>query len=409
MTFDYLREHHLELLHELEVIGYGKKYRQTFEAVIQNILGNAECSGWRSFYDVYDFYCAKGLSKSRLKVYAAIIGSLKNFDEQHTFPVLGKRVSITRRDKFDDLPCEFKGLLNYYIETHQSLGNSTNTIHNVYKIGRVFLYSMQVKGCQRISEITEEDVLSYFSGADDGIHRGYGTAELVRRLFKCGMGWKHDDCKTVLAYLPKFPRARKILPYLDNEEIAKIRSFIDDPNSGISLRDRAICLTLIFTGLRRGDIAAMCLDDIDWANSRISIEQEKTGQMVTILMVPVLGNAIYDYIREERGDCNYPQVFLSRRYAGKPMLISGAAINQIIKKVSEKAGIRQGERIFPHLFRHRMATTMLENGVAQPIISNTLGHSSPSSVEQYLSADFIHLKECALSIEAYPVSEEVFG
>ena len=51
---------------------------------------------------------------------------------------------------------------------------------------------------------------------------------------------------------------------------------------------------------------------------------------------------------------------------------------------------------------------MLENGVQQPVISKTLGHSSPQSLEAYLSADFVHLKECALGIETFPVAKGVF-
>jgi hypothetical protein len=35
--------------------------------------------------------------------------------------------------------------------------------------------------------------------------------------------------------------------------------------------------------------------------------------------------------------------------------------------------------------------------------------TAPDSLEPYLRADFIHLKKCAVSIEAFPVSEEVFG
>ena len=48
------------------------------------------------------------------------------------------------------------------------------------------------------------------------------------------------------------------------------------------------------------------------------------------------------------------------------------------------------------------------NGIPQPVISKSMGHTDPVSVETYLYADFAHLKECALSIENYPVPEEVF-
>lgn len=51
---------------------------------------------------------------------------------------------------------------------------------------------------------------------------------------------------------------------------------------------------------------------------------------------------------------------------------------------------------------------MLENGVQRPIISRALGHTDPASLETYLHADFKHLREFALSLDLYPVPEEVW-
>jgi len=80
-------------------------------------------------------------------------------------------------------------------------------------------------------------------------------------------------------------------------------------------------------------------------------------------------------------------------------------------KIFKAAGIRQlrGDRKGFHIFRHHLATALLGNGVPQPVISRTLGHSSPNSLEPYLSADFAHLKECSMSIERFPVPEEVLS
>lgn len=75
-----------------------------------------------------------------------------------------------------------------------------------------------------------------------------------------------------------------------------------------------------------------------------------------------------------------------------------------------KAGIRLkvSDRKGLHLFRHYVATSLLQAGVQQPVISSTLGHASPKSLNPYLNAEFKSLKECALSIENYPVRKEVF-
>lgn len=91
--------------------------------------------------------------------------------------------------------------------------------------------------------------------------------------------------------------------------------------------------------------------------------------------------------------------------------LAAGSIGNIVAKACRLAGIRQepGDRKGTHIFRHSLASSMLENGVPQPVITQTLGHTAPDSLEPYLRADFVHLKECALSIEAFPLAEEVFS
>ena len=74
------------------------------------------------------------------------------------------------------------------------------------------------------------------------------------------------------------------------------------------------------------------------------------------------------------------------------------------------ANIRQnqGDRQGSHIFRHRAATEMMSNNTPPAVVSHTLGHASPDSLDPYLHADKVHLRECALSISEYPLAEEVF-
>ena len=53
-------------------------------------------------------------------------------------------------------------------------------------------------------------------------------------------------------------------------------------------------------------------------------------------------------------------------------------------------------------------THLAMEGFSQPIISEILGHEAPESLDHYLSSDINHLRTCALSIEEFPVAEEVF-
>ena len=62
-----------------------------------------------------------------------------------------------------------------------------------------------------------------------------------------------------------------------------------------------------------------------------------------------------------------------------------------------------------HLFRHNLATSFSRHDIPHPVISATLGHVDPDSLDHYLFADIRHLRDCAISIECYPVGKEVFS
>ena len=189
----------------------------------------------------------------------------------------------------------------------------------------------------------------------------------------------------------------------------KIRDTIDNPLSKLSHRDRAIGMLLLHTGLRGCDIAALEIDSVNWTSETLLIIQQKTEIPLELPLMPIVGNAIYDYVTTERPYSDYRFLFLSNPRPFTPL--ASRSIGSIVTKIFRVVGIRQdkGVRKGTHIFRHHLASSLMGNGIPQPIISRTLGHTSPGSLEPYLRADFVHLKECALSIEKFPVAEEVFA
>ena len=165
----------------------------------------------------------------------------------------------------------------------------------------------------------------------------------------------------------------------------------------------------LYTGLRGCDIAGMTLDSIDWGRDLIYIRQQKTEFPLELPLTAVVGNAIYGYLTSERPHTESRYLFVSQN---KPYdRLKSRSIGNVAVRIMIAAGIRQskGDRKGFHIFRHHLATALLGNGVPQPVISRILGHTSPDSLEAYLSADFLHLKECSINIEHFPVSEEVFS
>lgn len=174
------------------------------------------------------------------------------------------------------------------------------------------------------------------------------------------------------------------------------------------MRDRAVGTLLVYYGLRRSDVAFLKIESINWEESTISITQQKTEVPLKLPLLPVAGNALFDYLTKERRKSDCPYVFLSLNRPYNAIGVSG--INGITDKIFNLACIRmdEGDHRGTHIFRHHFATSFLENNVAQPVISKLMGHLDPKSVETYLSADFTHLQECAVSIEDYPMPVEVF-
>ncbi|MDF2943122.1 MAG: integrase family protein [Herbinix sp.] len=267
---------------------------------------------------------------------------------------------------------------------------------------------MQKKGFESLNALTEEAVLSFFLSEENALIKSCSYKKNIRAVFKAGIAWKERECRKVICYLPLLREKRKNIQYLTKKEVQKIRDTLDNPLSGLSRRDKAIGMLLLHTGLRGCDIAALEMDSINWTGEKIWIIQQKTEIPLELPLMPIVGNAIYDYVTTERPDSNHRFLFLSEPKPFTPL--ASRSIGSIVTKILRVVGIRQdkGSRKGTHIFRHHLASSLMGNGIPQPVISRTLGHTSPDSLEPYLKADFVHLKECALSIEKFPVAEEVF-
>jgi integrase len=116
---------------------------------------------------------------------------------------------------------------------------------------------------------------------------------------------------------------------------------------------------------------------------------------------------VFDYLAKERPTTECAALFLTKNRPYKRL----SRTWRISVAIMAEAGIRQsgGDRKGLHIFRHHLTTALLGNGVPQAVIADALGHTSQTSLEPYLSADITHLRECALSIERFPVSREVFA
>lgn len=407
MNFVRLQQHYHELLEFLRKEGYTKSYIRTIQENIHWILKNEKNKTWQSYVDIYHDRVHKSESKLYKKNQRIAFGAIQQFDIYGEYPTRKIKNCFIKRGAYYQLTPGYKNLIDFYKQSEKLRGLKDCTISGNVSAAASFLYAMQRKELNCLDSISEEDVLSFFLDDDGNVSRSSTYKKQIAAVFKVCIDW-NEGCGRILSYLPQIRPKRKNIQFLIPEEVAGIRALLDKDSTELSLRDRAIGKLLFFTGMRACDIVGMDLNSIDWEAEEIHFSQQKTETPLILPLTASVGNSIYDYLLGERPKSSDTQLFLSELYPYYP--IEAGAVWHIAAKIYKGAALRQNknDRRGTHLFRHNVATSFLANGVPHPVISQTLGHNDPQSLDPYLHADIVHLKECALGIEAFPVSEEVF-
>jgi len=393
----------------METNGYSKTYVDRFKREIKKIL-SADSKEWSCYTDVYQEYTKASHSPDYLRDKRTIIGAIEQFDVHGRYPDGRRRHELFERGPYPLLSPEFKSIIDLYCEMEKKRDKKKpTTIYTESHNASTFFLSLQQKEINSLEKITEEAVLSIFMSPDETLLRSCSYKKNIAAVLKVCIPYHPETCPRLLAFLPALRGTRKNIQYLTSEEIQKVKGTIADGENLLTLRDKAIGMLALYTGLRGCDIAGLTFDTIDWDRDLIYIKQQKTEISLELPLTAVVGNAIYDYLTSERPHTESRYIFVSQL---KPYdRLKNRSIGNVAVRIMKAAGIRQskGDRKGFHIFRHHLATALLGNGVPQPVISRTLGHTSPDSLESYLRADFPHLKECSISIERFPVPKEVFS
>lgn len=409
MNVQNLRDNYPKLISFMETNGYSKTYVDRIKREIKKILATVDSKEWSCYTDVYLEYTLTSHSPDYLRDKRTIIGAIEQFDIHGRYPDGRRRHELFGRGAYPLLSPKFKSVIDYYCEAEKRRGKKDTTIYTESHNAATFFLSIQQKGIDSLVNISEEVVLSIFMSSDESLLRSYSYKKNITAVLKACIPYHPETCHRILTFLPTLRETRKNIQYLTSGEIRQVKEALTDSENPLTLCDKAIGMLALYTGMRGCDIAGLTLDAIDRDRDLIYITQQKTEFSFELPLTAVVGNAIYDYLASERPHTESRYLFVSQN---KPYdRLKSRSIGNVAVRIMKVAGIRQskGDRKGFHIFRHHIATSLLGNGVPQPVISRTLGHTSPTSLEAYLSADFSHLKECSISIERFPVPEQVFS
>ena len=153
-----------------------------------------------------------------------------------------------------------------------------------------------------------------------------------------------------------------------------------DRRRTVGRRDYAILLLLSRLGLRRGEVAAIQLEDVDWRPGELLIRGKGSRQDVLPLPVDV-GEAIVSYLRR-RPRCESRALFV--RMTVPLRGLNPLTVGWIVREACTRAGL---PRVGAHRLRHTAATEMLRQGASLAEIGQVLRHREQKTTAIYAKVD----------------------
>ena len=158
------------------------------------------------------------------------------------------------------------------------------------------------------------------------------------------------------------------------------------------IRDRAILMLLATYGFRSGEVANLCLENLNWESEIISISRPKQRRAQEYPLVSQVGAAILRYLQQVRPRCARREVFLTHKAPFRQL--SQGALYRLVSTRLGALGI-QVPRRGPHCLRHACAGRLVAEGFSLKEIGDHLGHRSAEATRIYAKVDLIGLREVA--------------
>ena len=209
------------------------------------------------------------------------------------------------------------------------------------------------------------------------------TLKNVWITLKSFYSWAKTDLQIpdIMLTIPP-PKITKVeVEPFEKGEIKALLSVVDKKSNGanhpFALRNRAIILTLLDTGLRASELCNLKIADVEMRSGKVKVELGKGNKNRTVHIEATARKAIWKYLasREDGEDPCRP-LFIGENKKE----IERTNLRKIISRIGIKASVAN---CYPHRFRHTFAIEYLRNGGDIFTLQTILGHSSLEMVRYY--------------------------
>lgn len=266
--------------------------------------------------------------------------------------------------------------LFYFVKHKEAHGKATNTTKATYIcILEDFIKSIKA------DTVSDLDILMIDNFIDTLSLKNYKPKTIKNKIVVIRSFIKFLYSKNLIDIRPEaieIPRTVEVeANFLDEEEqLALIKS-------ARNLRDKALIMTILSSGLRASEILNLKEDDL-YRRSLI-VSRGKGGKPRVTFIDPLTEKSIREYHHKREVD----SIFVFTNSFGKPL--SRQYLSRMISETALRAGIKK--RVSAHTLRHSFATNMLRKGARIEDVQPLMGHSNISTTRLYMHFTNEYLRE----------------
>lgn len=276
------------------------------------------------------------------------------------------RYNIEHRASLD-LENDIDDKLEMFLSSKRLEGLSENTLIDY----RMELGLFIRKNSKAVVQIQTPDIRAYLASC-----KNVQTSTIGKKLtvLKSFFGWMVKE--EILLRDPttkiKMPKKKQRLPKgLSADEFELVRELCE------SKRERAMVEVFYSTGCRLSELMSMDIDNINKQEMSTTVIGKGDKERKVYLTFTALYH-LNSYLKSRDDDCE--AVFVTVRRPHRRM--GKKTIQDEIGKIGKRLNLKN-KVIHPHVFRHTLAQTMLDNGAKLEEVQNILGHSTIGTTQIY--------------------------
>jgi site-specific recombinase XerD len=217
-----------------------------------------------------------------------------------------------------------------------------------YTVG-VFLAWAETQGIGSPEDVTARNVRAYLASLTD---RGLADSSIaehataIRTLLKF---WNREGYlpAPVIFEMPKVAQKRQ--PVLSPIELREVIAACH------RLRDRALVMVMVDSGLRKSEVISLNWDDIDFSSGLLRVKRGKGGKARSAVVGATARRALLAYRRNLPANMRDGPMFMSQR----DTRLTAAGVDTLFRRLQEKTGIH----VTPHALRRTFTIMSLRSGM----------------------------------------------